>query len=137
MAIMKRSKARESAFILLFENIFNPEYSFADMKEFASDSELFEIDAFTEALYDAAVGNVSAIDDEIRKYLKNWRLERLSKPALAILRLSFAELLYFDDIPASVTVNEAVELAKKYAVDKDASFINGVLGSAVRSGQQQ
>ena len=50
---MKRSKARESAFILLFENIFNPEYSFADMKEFASDSELFEIDAFTEALYAA------------------------------------------------------------------------------------
>ena len=107
------------------------------MKEFASDSELFEIDAFTEALYAAAVENVAAIDDEIRKYLKNWRLERLSKPALAILRLSFAELLYFDDIPASVTVNEAVELAKKYAVDKDASFINGVLGSAVRGGQRQ
>ena len=134
---MKRSKARESAFILLFENIFNTEYSFADMKEFASYSELFEIDAFTEALYAAAVENVAAIDDEIRKYLKNWRLERLSKPALAILRLSFSELLYFDDIPASVTVNEAVELAKKYAVDKDASFINGVLGSAVRGGQRQ
>ncbi len=134
---MKRSQARESAFILLFENIFNPEYSFADMQEFAADSELFEIDDFTRALYTAAVGNVAAIDEEIKKYLKNWRIERLSKPALAILRLAFAELIYMDDVPASVTVNEAVELAKKYAVEKDASFINGVLGSAVRAGQAQ
>ena len=132
---MNRSKARESAFILLFENIFNPEYSFADMKEFASESELFEINGFTEKLYARATENVAVIDEEIRKYLKNWRLERLSKPALAILRLAFAELLYFDDVPASVTVNEAVELAKKYAVDKDAPFINGVLGSAVRARQ--
>ena len=132
---MNRSKARESAFILLFENIFNPEYSFADMKEFASESELFEINGFTEKLYARATENVAVIDEEIRKYLKNWRLERLSKPALAILRLAFAELLYIDDVPASVTVNEAVELAKKYAVDKDAPFINGVLGSAVRARQ--
>ncbi len=134
---MKRSQARESAFILIFENIFNPEYTLAEMKEFAADSEVFEIDAFTEALYTAAAGNTAAIDEEIKKYLKNWRIERLSRPALAILRLAFAEMLYFEDIPVSVTVNEAVELAKKYAVEKDASFINGVLGSAARAGQTQ
>lgn len=130
---MKRSQARESAFILLFETIFNPEYSFADMKEFSAESELFEIDGFTEALYNTAVSHRAELDAEITKYLKNWRLERLSYPALAILRLAFAELLYMDDIPASVTVNEAVELAKKYAGEKDAPFINGVLGNAVRS----
>ncbi len=135
---MKRSQARESAFILIFENIFNPEYSLAEMKEFAADSEVFEIDAFTEALYTAAAEHTAELDSEIAKYLKNWRLERLSKPALAILRLAFAELIYFKgDIPASVTVNEAVELAKKYAVEKDASFINGVLGAAVRAGAAQ
>ena len=133
---MNRKKARESAFILLFENIFNPEYSLSDMKELAADSEVFEINDFTEALFTAAVSNVEALDAEIGKYLKNWRLERLSRPALAILRLAFAELMYFDDIPVSVTVNEAVELAKKYAVDKDAPFINGVLGSAVRAGEE-
>ncbi len=134
---MKRSQARESAFILIFENIFNPEYSFADMKEFAADTEVFEVDDFTEQLYTAAVSNTPEIDAEITKYLKNWRLQRLSRPALAILRLAFAELMYVQDIPVSVTVNEAVELAKKYAVEKDASFINGVLGSAVRSRQAQ
>ena len=134
---MNRSQARESAFILIFETIFNPEYSLADMKEFAAESELFEIDAFTEQLYTAAVTNAEALDAEIKKYLKGWRLERLSRPALAILRLAFAELAYCEDIPPSVTVNEAVELAKKYAGDKDAPFINGVLGSAVSSGQTQ
>ena len=134
---LSRSRARESAFILIFETIFNPEYSLADMKEFAAESELFEIDEFTEQLYVAAVTNAEALDEEIKKYLKGWRLERLSRPALAILRLAFAELLYCEDVPPSVTVNEAVELAKKYAGDKDAPFINGVLGSAVRSGQAQ
>ena len=134
---MNRSKARESAFILIFETIFNPEYSLADMKELAADSELFEINEFTEQLYTVTVSHTAALDEEIKKYLKGWRLERLSRPALAILRLAFAELLYCEDIPASVTVNEAVELAKKYAGEKDAPFINGVLGSAVRSGQAQ
>ena len=134
---MKRSQARESAFILICENIFNPEYSLADMKEFAADTEVFEIDGFTEQLYTAAVSNTAQIDAEITKYLKNWRLQRLSRPALAILRLAFAELMFVQGIPVSVTVNEAVELAKKYAVEKDASFINGVLGSAVRARQPQ
>ena len=130
---MKRSQARESAFILIFETIFNPEYSLEEMKEFSAESELFEIDHFTEALYTATVSHTTALDAEISKYLKNWRLERLSYPALAILRLAFAELMYMDDIPPSVTVNEAVELAKKYAGEKDAPFINGVLGNAVRA----
>ena len=134
---MKRSQARESAFIMIFETIFNPEYSLAQMKEFAAESELFRIDDFTERLYTAAVTHVEELDAEITKYLKGWRLERLSRPALAILRLAFAELTYLQDVPASVTVNEAVELAKKYAGEKDAPFINGVLGSAVRSRQSE
>ncbi len=134
---MKRSEARESAFILIFESIFNPEYSFADMQAFAAESELFEVDGFTERLYTAAVTHAAELDEEIKKYLKGWRLERLSRPALAILQLAFAELVYCDDIPPSVTVNEAVELAKKYAGEKDAPFINGVLGSAVRSRQSE
>ena len=134
---MKRSQARESAFILVFETGFNPEYSLEDMKAFAAESELFEVDGFTERLYTAVVNNTAALDEEIKKYLKGWRLERLSRPALAILRLAFAELVYCDDIPPSVTVNEAVELAKKYAGEKDAPFINGVLGSAVRGRQSE
>lgn len=51
---------------------------------------------------------------------------------LTVLRLSFCELLYFPDIPVRVSINEAVELAKKYATEEDASYINGVLGTFVR-----
>ena len=134
---MKRSQARESAFILIFENMFNPEYSFADMREFAADSELFGIDAFTEKLYTSAVEHANETDAMIEPFLKNWKLSRLPKTVLAILRLAFTELKFFDDIPPSVTANEAVELAKKYAGEKDASFINGVLGSAVRGEKRE
>lgn len=130
---MTRSQARENAFILVFEHMFNPEYSFSDMKEFTNESEIFEIDEFTERLYTLVCENTGALDGEITAYLKNWKLSRLPKTALAVLRLSFAQLDFCPDIPVSVVVNEAVELAKKYASEKDASFINGVLGNAVRS----
>ena len=68
---MNRSKARESAFILIFESIFNPEYSFADMREFAAESELFEVNEFTEQLYTAAVTHTAELDEEIKKYLRS------------------------------------------------------------------
>ena len=73
------------------------------------------------------------IDAEISKYLKKWKLERLPKVSLAILRLSAAEILYSKDVPPGVVANEAVNLAKKYATKEDASFINGVLGSLIRA----
>lgn len=132
---MTRSEARESAFILIFEKIFNPEYSLEDMQELADGSDVIKINSFTEQLYTKAAENLESTDEEIKKYLKNWKLERLPKTALAILRLAFTEIIYFDNIPAGVSVNEAVELAKKYSGEKDASFINGVLGNFIRSGK--
>ena len=129
---MTRSEARESAFILLFESMFNPEYSFADMKEFTAESELFDIDDFTSSLYAFAHDNAERLDGEIVPFLKNWKLERLPRTVLAVLRLSFAQLNYMPDVPASVVVNEAVELTKKYATEKDAAFVNGLLGAVLR-----
>lgn len=134
---MTRSEARESAFILIFEKIFNPEYTLEDMREFADGSDVIKIDGFTEQLFTKACENLESTDEEIKKYLKNWKIERLPKTALAILRLAFTEIKYFDDIPDGVSVNEAVELAKKYSGEKDASFINGVLGNFLRSGKTE
>ncbi|MBQ7637534.1 MAG: transcription antitermination factor NusB [Clostridia bacterium] len=134
---MTRSQAREGAFMLIFEHIFNPEYTLEDMKELSDGSDVIMINGFTEQLYVKTTENLESIDEEIKKYLKNWKLERLPKTALAILRLAFSEITYFDGVPESVSVNEAVELAKKYAGEKDASFINGVLGSFIRSGNKE
>lgn len=74
------------------------------------------------------------LDDEIAKHLKaGWRTDRLSKVSLAILRLAVYEILFIDDIPDNVSVNEAVELAKAYDIDEAPSFINGVLSNILAS----
>ena len=68
------------------------------------------------------------IDDLISKYSINWKLERMARTDLAIMREAAAELLYIDDVPPAVTINEAVELAKIYGTEKSTRFINAVLG---------
>lgn len=130
---MGRTQSREQAFILLFEKLFNPENTLEDMLELAGESALFEPDDFTKTLYTLADTHAEEADAEIARYLKNWRLERLPRVSVAILRLAVAEILFGEGVPASVTVNEAVNLAKKYASPQDASFINGVLGNLIRS----
>jgi len=75
--------------------------------------------------------NREAIDGMIGRFSRSWRLERLSRVDLSILRLALVEMLYLNDIPVKVTVNEAVEMAKKYSADKSPKFINGVLGAVI------
>ncbi len=76
--------------------------------------------------------NKEAIDNEIENHLINWKLNRLSKLDTAILRVCTYEFLYEENIPKSVSINEAIELAKRYSGDKSAAFINGVLGSMIK-----
>jgi N utilization substance protein B len=72
---------------------------------------------------------LSEIDATISKYSKNWNFRRISRVATAILRIAIYELKYNDDVPPKVSINEAVELAKKYDTQESASFINGILAS--------
>lgn len=134
---MKRAEAREQAFILIFETIFNPDVPIDDMKLIAVEEGLFVLDDFAEELVYKTVENVQQLDVEIAKYLKNWTLSRISRVALAILRMAFAEISFFDDVPDKVAANEAVELAKKYGADKDPGFINGVLGSFIKAKNEE
>lgn len=78
--------------------------------------------------------NISHIDKLIEKHSKGWKINRISKVNLSILRLSIFEILYRDDIPYSVSINEAVELAKKYSGDDSGSFINGILSKISKAG---
>ena len=75
--------------------------------------------------------NVTDIDDKISSSLKNWTIDRISKVNLSILRLAVCEIMYIEDIPFQVSINEAVELAKKYSDDDAPSFVNGVLASII------
>lgn len=72
------------------------------------------------------------IDDQIRTYARGWRLERISKTALAVLRCALCEILFMEDIPDSAAINEAVELAKGYDEPDTVAFVNGVLGGFMR-----
>ncbi len=130
---MTRKEAREQAFIMIFEKEFNSEYSLDEIIETARDAELFEADDFAKGLADKTLTNLDKLDEIITSHLKEgWRISRISKVSLAILRLAICELTYFSDIPVSVTINEAVELAKTYAADKDSAFVNGLLASVSR-----
>lgn len=122
-----RRKSRENAFSLLFEWSFHGDDTDTMLKHAVEGREL-EIDDFARQLCTRAIENHETIDALIESYSETWKLSRLSKVTLAVLRLAFCELTLFDDIPLGATVNEAVELCKKYAGEEEASYVNGILG---------
>ncbi len=76
--------------------------------------------------------NKSNINNIIKLYLKSWKMNRIAKVDLAIIQLAVFEMLYKDDIPISVSINEAVELGKEFGTDDSGGFINGVLGEIAK-----
>ncbi len=127
---MTRKEAREQAFIIIFEKEFNNEYTLDEIIEAAAESDLFTTDDFAHALAEKTLAEMDMLDEKITSHLKGgWKLSRISKVSLAILRLAICEIIHFSDIPVSVSINEAVELAKKYAAEEDSSFVNGLLSS--------
>lgn len=129
---MTRKEAREQAFILLFEHSFSGDNA-QELISAAEEAEIYTEDSFSKQLLSLAIENITQLNSVISEFAKGWKIERLSKVSLAALRLALTEIIYFDDIPSSVSVNEAVELIKKYASEQDASFANGILGSYLRS----
>lgn len=126
---MNRRKARELAFALIFEKSFSPETDMETIIETAVEQRLIELDDFSLELAKAASRNMEQIDSIIESNSIAWRKNRISRVALAILRMAICEMLYFDAIPISVSINEAVDICKVYAEKEDASFVNGILGS--------
>lgn len=127
---MTRKEAREQAFIIIFEKEFNNEYSLDEIIDAAAESDLFVADDFARQLAEKTLSEMNMLDEKITSNLKGgWKLSRISKVSLAILRLAVCEMINFSDIPVSVSINEAVELAKKYAAEEDSSFVNGLLSS--------
>ena len=76
--------------------------------------------------------NLNIIDGYIEKYARGWKINRIGKVELAILRLSIYEMLYINDIPRAVSINEAIDIAKKYCSSESPSFINGILDSVLK-----
>ena len=129
---MTRKEERELAFTLIFEKIFNDDLTVEEIIKNAVKARLIEENVFACSLAQLTYDNRDEIDKIISENSVGWKIERLPKVTLAIMRLAFCELLYVPSVPTGVTINEAVELAKKFASQEDASFINGILGKYVR-----
>lgn len=134
---MNRYKIRETTFKLLFKlEFYSPE-------EYAGQMDIFfnglEDESFTsedrEEIIKAIEGiqtNLSTIDQGIEQHSVGWKLERLGKVEKAILRLAIYEILFDENIPQPVAINEAVNLVKIYGDPKAKGFVNGILGSFSR-----
>ena len=129
---MTRHEARELAFVLIFEKSFQEDVSIVELIENALELEIFPTNAFAENLAKKVYANLDEIDTLIDESLVGWSAKRISKVSRAILRLAVCELLYSENMPVGVAINEAVEIAKKYATTDDASYVNGVLGTIAK-----
>lgn len=129
---MKRNEAREQAFLLLFSSEFQGEVSAEEVIANAKEAGEYESDAYTRRLVEGVLENRGDIDAAISEKLTKWKIGRLPKTSLAILRVGCYEILYCEDVPDSVAINEAVELAKRFGSERDFAFINGVLGNIAR-----
>ncbi len=127
---MKRSEIRENIFKLVFCGEFHPseelpaqvERYFEELPEISGEDHAYIADKFGKIKQ-----KISEIDGKINSVTKGWRTDRMGKAELAILRLAVYEMLYDDDVPVKVAINEAVELAKRYGGEESPSFVNGVL----------
>ncbi len=129
---MTRSEARELAFILMFEKTFTDD-SFEEIIEKATEGRELSLDRFAAELAQGTYSHLGELDELISKNSQNWKLPRISRVALSALRVAVYEMLYERNIPRSVSINEAIELTKKFATPEDASFVNGVLGAVEKS----
>lgn len=131
---MSRKDARDNAFKCVYEYEFNKEKSIEEILNFCyeenevNDSEKEYIDEVVKGV----AQNIEKIDENILKHLKNWSMARIAKIDLAILRVAIYEICYMSDvIPFKVSINEAVELAKKYGNPDSKSFVNGLLAKVI------
>ncbi len=145
---MNRSTAREIAVHFAFELAFSDERAEA-LLERELTPEAFALRGREESIYAqfpgegeldyitrlvrGVGGHGAELDGYIDKYAKGWKFSRIDRVASAIMRVAMYEILYMPDVPNKAAINEAVEIAKKYVDDDVVKFINGILGSFVRT----
>ena len=128
-----RRKSRELALQALYQSELAGQAGLLDFTQFCAH---FQVNKkampYAKKLLDGVQGNKEEINKLISRYAENWRLERMSVIDRNILRLAVFELHYQDDVPTSVAINEAVEIAKRFSTDDSGPFINGILDAMAK-----
>jgi N utilization substance protein B len=139
-----RRSAREAALQFLFQDDFLELGRNADIEleqRFARFSALYQVNRkarpYAFELLCGIAAKMEQIDSEIRRHALNWRLERIAGTDRNLLRIGIFELLFRDDVPAQVAINEAVEIAKRFGTEESPAFINGVLDAVQQARQQR
>lgn len=132
---MNRREARKNAFYLIFQIGFHQTEELEQMKELFFEQKEQEIPKeqreFILKEVEGTKAHLLEIDEIITKKSKKWKKERISKVDIAILRLAIYEIYFSEEVPNSVAINEAVELAKEFGTEQSPAFIDGILGSIV------
>lgn len=128
---INRHDTRKLAFQALFALSSNPDALPEDVYEaLLEDEEVTEVPAYLKELVNGVLKEQSVLDEKIKERLSsNWTISRLSKTDLLILRLAVYEMLYVEDVPAKVALDEALELTKEFSDDSSRRFVNGVLSN--------
>ncbi len=131
-----RRKSREYALQMLYQ--YDVSHQSAGLAEgFWADKEVPEnIMEFADSIVDGVIENLDMIDDKIRSSASNWSIDRMAVVDRNILRMSVFELFYIKDIPVKVTLNEAIEIAKRFGEEESGSFVTGILDRIVRDHQE-
>ena len=130
--IMTRKHAREEAFIFIFEKELN-DSSLDEILDLAEQVREIKPDQYVKNVFFGVFENLEKIDGIISKNAVGWSINRITKTSLAVLRLAIYEIEFVEDIPVSVSINEAVELTKKYSTKEDSSFVNGILSTVAKA----
>ena len=126
---MSRREAREAAFAFLYQLNFRQEPVSEQKAMYLEVHHLDEEDLpYFNEITDGVFEKKDELDAEYAKYLKDWKQSRLPKVDVMLLRIAVYEMLHVSDIPVSVSINEAVVLAKKYSSEESKSYINAILG---------
>ena len=126
---MNRKEARENAFLLLYEGVCKNDESAEEIFEKATAERELQTDAYVKDVFFGVYAKTEALEELISKNLVGWKKERVSLVSMALLRLGAYEILFREDIPVKVSINECIELSKKYDDDKAYIFVNGVLNA--------
>ncbi len=136
MRVDRRTELREAAFLLLFRLDFHPEkYLEWQIKNFFDGEDSFS-DQEKEFIGNKVLsiaGIIESIDAALNEVSIGWKVKRMAKVDLTILRLAYYEIKYDENVPVSTAINEAVELAKSYGEENSPSFVNGILAKVVRN----
>lgn len=129
---MNRKEARENAFLLLYEGVCKKDESAEEIFEKATEERDLAVNDYVKDVFFGVYKNAETLEAAISKNLVGWKKERVSLVSMAILRLGAYEILFRDDIPEKVSINECIELSKKYDDEKTYIFVNGVLNAIAK-----